>query len=152
MRPVSAKIRNCTQLSTRRRERDNSGTREAILSKLLLSIAGCCRFLRYCEGAPLPRCNRSGPCQLLPIALPQSDGGRQSNALKQNIRVALSSRAKCWDFVPNFGISRQGRRFSKNGYPFWSRPPPLAHYCENARSAGARNEVWHRGETYPKNL
>ena len=102
MRPVSAKIRNCTQLSTRRRERDNSGTREAILSKLLLSIAGCCRFLRYCEGAPLPRCNRSGPCQLLPIALPQSDGGRQSNALKQNIRVALSSRAKCWDFVPKF--------------------------------------------------
>ena len=33
---ISVKVRNCTQLSTRRRERDNFGAREATLSKLLL--------------------------------------------------------------------------------------------------------------------
>jgi len=39
------------------------------------------------------------------------------------------------------------RRTSPKGCYF-----PKTDYCENARSAGARNEVWHRGETYPKNL
>jgi hypothetical protein len=46
---------------------------------------------------------------------------------------------KFWDFAPRFAISRQGRKFSKNGYHFWSRARvcwrPLSTIGEAPRSS-----------------